>query len=161
PNIFPYQKTFVHLGSRQLQKFTYVKALMANSNALIFQGQTDANQLICLKFVRQYGKDIHNWCANKRFAPELLGFEKLHGGWFMVVIELLDESWNEASVKTESIPELEGKICSAITKLHESGMAHGDIREMNILVNDKNDFMLIDYDWAGIHGQVTYPRNIN
>ncbi|KAF8430340.1 hypothetical protein EV426DRAFT_14428 [Tirmania nivea] len=128
-----------------------------NSNALIFQGRTDANQLICVKFVRQYGKDVHIWCTNKGFAPGLLGFERLDGGWFMVVMYFLGESWrvlNEAGVKTESISELERKICSVITKLHESGMVHGDIREMNILVNDKNEFMLIDYDWAAIHDQV-------
>ncbi|KAF8444366.1 hypothetical protein BGX38DRAFT_1197255 [Terfezia claveryi] len=76
------------------------------------------------------------WCANKGFAPELLGFERLDGGWFMVVMDFLGESWrvlNEAGVKTESISKLGRKICSVITKLHESGMVHGDIREMNIL----------------------------
>ncbi|KAF8456187.1 hypothetical protein BGX38DRAFT_1163109, partial [Terfezia claveryi] len=73
------------------------------------------------------------------------GSKRLDGGWFMVVMYFLGESWrvlNEAGVKTESISELERKICSVITKLHESGMVHGDIREMNILVNNKNEFML-------------------
>ena len=64
-------------------------------------------------------------------------------------------------MNTESIPRLGEKIRPMITKLHGSGMVHADIRETNILVNDKNEVMLIDYDWAGIQGQVVYPRNIN
>jgi len=46
-----------------------------------------------------------------------------------------------------------------ITRLRSSGMVHSDIREMNILVNDNNKVMLIDYDWVGIQGQVVYPRD--
>jgi len=82
----------------------------------------------------------------------------------MVVMEFLAEPWrvlNQTEMNTESIPRLGEKIRSMITKLHGSGMVHGDIREMNILVNDKNEIMLIDYDWTGIQGQVVYPRNIN
>lgn len=63
-------------------------------------------------------------------------------------MELMGEPWRVLN-QAESIPELDEKLRSAITKLHHNGMVHGDIREMNILVNHKNVFMLIDYDWAG------------
>ena len=34
-----------------------------------------------IRFVRLYGADVHTWCTNNGFAPELLGFERLDGGW--------------------------------------------------------------------------------
>src|SRR5262249_4654483 len=109
------------------------------------------------------------WCAEEGFAPELIAFEQLPGGWYMVVMDFLDDSWITAAqmrTDTETLPEdLEDKVHAAITKLHQNHMVHGDLRDTNLLIKQArrsgSDFMLIDYDRAGGQGQVTYPRNIN
>jgi len=48
--------------------------------------ETANDEWICIKFVHQYLKDVHEFCASKGFAPKLEGFEGLPGGWHMVVI---------------------------------------------------------------------------
>jgi hypothetical protein len=54
------------------------------------------------------------------------------------------------------------RIHAAISELHQSQMVHGDIRATNVMVKDGGlEFMLVDYDWAGSHGEVRYPRHIN
>lgn len=40
-------------------------------------------------------------------------------------------------------------------------MLHGDIRSVNILVMHNGEFRLIDFDWAGREGVVTYPATLN
>ena len=39
----------------------------------------------------------------------------------------------------------------------------GDVRDVNIVVNkhDSRDIKLINWDWAGLIGEATYPHNIN
>lgn len=49
------------------------------------------------------------------------------------------------------------RLLSCIEKLGEQKMVHGDIRERNILADDKGDFKLIDSDWAGYQEKVFYP----
>jgi len=59
------------------------------------------------------------------------------------------------------------KVTSMVRMLHQEGFVHGDIREANILIDDKSltsDDMriyLIDFDWAGPIGEVKYPAEVN
>ena len=35
---------------------------------------------LCIKFVRRYGKEVHDHCARRQIVPALYGFDTLHGG---------------------------------------------------------------------------------
>lgn len=44
-----------------------------------------------------------------------------------------------------------------VQSFHDAGMVHGDLRDPNIICDDKGRLMLIDFEWAGKDGQVSYP----
>jgi thiamine kinase-like enzyme len=39
---------------------------------------------------------------------------------------------------------------------HDQGWVHGDLQVANILC-DRGKLMLVDFDWAGRDGKVSYP----
>lgn len=44
---------------------------------------------------------------------------------------------------------------------HSAGLVHGDLRDANILCKE-GSVMLIDFDWGGADGEVSYPTgNLN
>lgn len=159
-HVFPYQTTFTSpLGQVE---FSYTG--IEEGNSLIFTGKTDKKDRIWIKFVQRYGKEVHDWCSQQGFAPKLLGLETLPGGWFMVVMEHLDQTWICLADSKTCREDLRGPIQAAITRLHQEGrMVHGDIRNTNIMVKGTGEpgFMLVDFDWAGRIGEVNYPKFLN
>ena len=142
--------------------FTYDEEM--EDRNLLFSGKTEHGR-ICIKFTRRYGADVHQWCADQGFAPQLIAHEVLPGGWFMVVMELLEEElWTTLDPRCHQ-SGLKNMIHAAVVQLHQNKMVHGDLRNMNIMVPVKTDgtprFMLVDYDWAGYEGEVKYPRHVN
>jgi hypothetical protein len=161
-HIFPYRDTFTpcRLGNHQRVTFTYDKEMEGRS--LLFRGKTE-DRRICIKFTRRYGEKVHQWCAEQGFAPQLIAHETLPGGWFMVVMELLEEElWTTLDPKCHQ-SGLKNAIHVAVVRLHQNNMVHGDLRNMNILVKKDGTpgFMLVDYDWAGYLGEVKYLRHVN
>jgi len=57
---------------------------------LVFFGESDGIK-VCVKFVTRYSKEAHIQCASMGIAPILRGFEALPGGWFMVVMDRIDD----------------------------------------------------------------------
>jgi len=45
--------------------------------------------------------------------------------------------------------------------LHAQGYVHGDLRPTNILINDKKEIKIIDFDWAGKKDETRYPIFMN
>jgi hypothetical protein len=130
---------------------------------LLFKGKTDEGKAICIKFVRAYGREVHLWCASKGFAPRLVAYEPLPGDWYMVVMDLLDESWVPLDINSlVDVGGFKARFHTNVIELHQMKMVHGDIRETNVMVKDGGcEFMLIDYDWAGLLGEARYPRHVN
>lgn len=148
---------------------------------LIFFGKLNAkpNRRICIKFVERYSADAHRFCSSKGHAPELIAFEKLPGGWYMVVMEALDIAQDLNSRYTnpyrcysgyrcggQDLISLENAVTTLITGLHHEGYVHGDLRDANLFIRDggqdkAEDFMLLDFDWAGKLGETYYPAGIN
>jgi hypothetical protein len=158
--MFPYPTTF------QGQSPSFVYDAQMEQRHLFFSGRMEGDRRICIKFIRRYGDNVHAWCANEGFAPKLIGFRSLPGGWRMVVMDLLDESWKPLVFvsKPERSESLKRKLAAAIERMHTMNMVHGDLRDTNIMVKREGQeflFMLVDFDWAGIGGQVKYPRLIN
>lgn len=159
--IYPYPtECTLHDGTGETS-FTYEATM--NNRSLLFKGKTSEEQRICVKFVRQYGFDVHIWFADKGCAPKLIASKSLPGGWSMVVMDLLDESWVPLVDASHRPEDLKDQIHGYLVELHQAGMVHGDLRDTNILVRKDGgtDFMVVDYDWAGSSGEVRYPPLIN
>ncbi|KAF8632925.1 hypothetical protein AX17_004697 [Amanita inopinata Kibby_2008] len=131
-HIFPYSISFT------LSNFSDEEC----AAALLFTSKTNSHfGDICIKFLRRYGKEAHLWCTAQGFAPNLIAFETLLGSLFMVVMELLHESWVELPADTKMLQGLPAKIKSAVSNLHQQKMVHGDLRYENVMVkNDKLGF---------------------
>jgi serine/threonine protein kinase len=91
----------------------------------------------------------------------LIAYEELPGGWLMVIMDLLDESWVPL-VNKEHWDGVKERLHAAISALHQMKMVHGDIRATNVMVKKSGlEFMLVDFDWGGLEGLVRYPRHVN
>ena len=65
------------------------------ASTLVFFGIEETTP-ICIKFVRRYSSEAHLFCASRGFAPKLKGFDKLAGGWYMVVMENISDDYRQA-----------------------------------------------------------------
>ncbi|KAG1790112.1 uncharacterized protein HD556DRAFT_1242869 [Suillus plorans] len=171
PILFPYPTSFIALDDNSKQNFNYREHLgqdEGNPKRLIFFGtlaEGDAKVAICIKFVRRYSRDAHMHCALSGVAPRLRGFEKLPGGWYMVVMdEIVGYDVLADLPNTDLLPRsVFQAIGEQLKTLHARQLVHGDIRDTNILVkkDDWTKFMIIDFDWAGVEDVVRYPPYVN
>ncbi|EGN97471.1 hypothetical protein SERLA73DRAFT_124167 [Serpula lacrymans var. lacrymans S7.3] len=162
PHMFAYPTSYISLHSNTLKHFWYVIEL--DSDKLVFSGTEDEGDHICIKFVQTYSCDVHNHFASLGCAPALRGFEKIAGGWFMVVMDMLPDDFEMLSARTGRLPlSVFTDISAKLESLHEAGYVHGDIRDTNIMVSktDKTRFMIIDFDWAGSIEEARYPACVN
>jgi len=158
---FPYPLSYPCINNTSLiRPFTY-ESHMDHSKLLFAAAETADGEKICIKFVRHYSTDVHKFCASKGFAPALKGFEKLAGGWWMVVMEMIGEDYCLLSDFHPSYSHSKD-INQKLTSLHQETYVHGDVRDRNIMV--KRDglpgFKLVDFDWSGKIGEVRYPMNV-
>ncbi len=49
----------------------------------------------------------------------------------------------------------------ALRILHDNDLVYGDFRSPNIILPAEGKPMVIDFDWSGRAGEVTYPPDIN
>ncbi|KAL6306639.1 hypothetical protein BKA93DRAFT_823843 [Sparassis latifolia] len=154
-------------GDAAYVKFSYTDVI---ENKLIFKGRTVGKDEIIIKFTRRYSKEVHLWCAEHGYAPNLRGFEQLPGGWLMIVMDVVDASYTglylaQAILRHGQAQCVRNKVEELVRSLHTAGYVHGDLRGTNLLVapqeNGDVDVKLVDYDWAGIAGEVQYPPLIN
>ncbi|KAF8802373.1 hypothetical protein BYT27DRAFT_7173144 [Phlegmacium glaucopus] len=156
---YPYQSSYRSLADSTLRRFKYILQV---PQKLVFFGQTEDDEKICIKFVRSYSTEAHEKCAEMGCAPMLRGFEHIAGGWNMVVMDIVTEGYCEFEVAIESpIGDLFRQMREKLTAFHEAGYVHGDIRDINIKVQeDSSGFMFLDFDWAGKIGEARYPANV-
>ena len=157
---FPYPLSYSCSNNRQHAHFTYISH-MDDSKLLFTAVETGGEETICIKFVRHYSKDAHAFCASRGFAPILKGFQELPGGWWMVVMEMIDEDYCRLSDFPPHYSHYED-IARKLASLHQENYVHGDVRDTNIMVkkNGALGFKLVDFDWSGRIGQVRYPMNV-
>jgi serine/threonine protein kinase len=130
---------------------------------LLFFGESDGNK-VCVKFTTSYSREVHAQCASMGIAPTLRGFEVLPGGWFMVVMDRIDDVFTPSYASESSLTiELHNLVLKHLTLLHQARYVHGDLRDTNLMVRKDGQpgFMLVDFDWAGEIGEVCYPMNVN
>lgn len=158
---FPHPNHFISVSDQEHHDIRYVAPLFADK--LIFHAQTDGED-VCVKFVYRYSRAVHDFCASSGFAPRLRGFDSIPGGWWMVTMDYVNDEYEELEMLTmDARAHFHEEITATIEKLHQRGFVHGDIRASNILVkkNGEPGIKLIDFDWAGVIGEVRYPMNVN
>jgi hypothetical protein len=156
--IFPYQTWFTSLADSTTQHFEY--ASQPTESKPLFFGKLSDDRDVCIKFTSHYSPEAHSFCASIGAAPELLGFEKLAGGWCMVVMDRIGDYIEFHQSPT--VPDIFDELHDALSQLHKAGFVHGDIRDTNIMVHGSGEqrFLLVDFDWAGKIGEVEYPPNV-
>jgi tRNA A-37 threonylcarbamoyl transferase component Bud32 len=123
---------------------------------------------VCIKFVKRYSADTHKFCASEGFAPHVIGFIDLGGGWKMVVMERIDESFEMVrdmtwTVELGELVKLYDSVKEKLIGLHQRGYVHGDVRGVNVMARKENggySVRLLDFDCAGKIGEVRYPRDV-
>jgi serine/threonine protein kinase len=164
---FPYPNTFTHHASSTKVHFKLTE--QPTPNKLIFLGSTGLNNSpkLLVKFVRSYGKDLHQHCADLGYAPPLLGFEKVSGGWNMVVMQFMEDHtpFSTFSRRSSVSSNLRAKFKRLVDSFQKKNFVHGDLRASNLLVhedeNGRLSMKLVDFDWGGSEGEVRYPLALN
>ncbi|KAF5356509.1 hypothetical protein D9757_014229 [Collybiopsis confluens] len=130
---------------------------------LVFTACTAKGEDIIIKFgYGRYGLEAHTKAAAAGLAPAVLGFSWIPGGWWIVAMELLDKGF-EPCLKSNVNRYCKLVIRSSIHIFHELGFVHGDLRASNVLVRKHGhqwECRLIDFNWAGLAGQVRYPYGV-
>jgi len=155
---YPYLE-HVRIGDRDVA-VKYVGRLGESVN--VFRGRADDRDVV-IKFVKRYSRECHSRCSSLGFAPELLAYQPLPGGWNVVVMEFLlgYETLFALYDNHRVTDEVVGAVEEAAKRMHGEGFVHGDLRLPNILVGVGNLVKFVDFDWAGQAGQVLYPPFMN
>ena len=130
-------------------------------NRLLYLATTGGGQTILVKFVRQYCPELHGICALSGHAPSLLAYERLPGSWYGVAMEYVSDA--VPVTMHDCIPEhferWKTQLQGLVAKFHDQGFVHGDLRDANILSGDGGCVKLVDFDWGGRDGEVSYPTS--
>ena len=156
---FPYPPSYTCIAMSSIHHIKYVTQM--DRSKLLFSANTTDDERICIKFVCCYSKDVHEFCSSKGFAPKLKGFQKLPGGWHMIVMEMIGEDYCCLMEYPTRYPHYDD-IMKKLTSLHQESYVHGDVRNTNIMVkvDGSQGFKLLDFDWSGKIGEARYPMNV-
>jgi hypothetical protein len=163
---FPYIRSFKLISDpTKTVQFDYVTQLC--DDKLLFEVKSREGHQLLVKFTEaKYGLDAHRFLANKRFAPQVFGFEKVSGEWKMIVMEYMRD-YTCLGELPAGIPipgAVYDAIMNAVQILHNAGYVHGDLRRANILYRENRagaDIALVDFDWAAKVEEAVYPGFLN
>lgn len=172
--VWPYPCTFTKRDSSTAVGFKYLQRLDGERYLFVVQQvNKPSSEKLLVKFTQFYGHAVHDELARAKYAPELLGFTHLPGGWKMVVMEFLQGPvWQNGSSLSEHDTTVQRELSIVRDKilplLQKKGYVHGDIRMANLMfrmgrAGDDSDpaVKLVDFDYAGEAGKTTYPWNLN
>lgn len=126
---------------------------------------------VVVKFGRRYGGAAHRALHSVHRAPELLydGTEDSNGADFgglkMVVMAWVEgttlDKHKPMTQRQESNDQLRTQLHEVLAALQRRDLVHGDFRPPNVLVSENKVIQIVDFDWAGVDGQVFYPLTLN
>ncbi len=165
---YPFLKKYKS-ASEESVDIEYVDRIDKENKKLVFLVKESGIKRI-LKFTTLYNSDVHNFCFNNGFAPELIKIDNIENTDFkFVIMEHLDgfnvisDIWDELNVEEKN--ELKKRILEALKIMHNNDFVHGDIRFENIMakLNSNNKWIVkfIDFDWSGYNGKAKYPQFLN
>ncbi|KAJ2922140.1 hypothetical protein H1R20_g14966, partial [Candolleomyces eurysporus] len=134
-----------------------------------------ADQLsVIIKMVKtHYGTEVHQFLAERKLAPKLYGISYLEGAPSAYIMEHLPSHWvqlNTVFLKDyfhRQAPDVYSALKNIAAILQQQGYVHGDLRSNNVMID--NDLLeqgavslkIVDFDWSGEGGKVTYPVTRN
>ncbi|KAF8810349.1 hypothetical protein BYT27DRAFT_7253936 [Phlegmacium glaucopus] len=145
---------------------TYLSPATKTSVNFKYLCQIDEKRQLFIGEDRQWGEDLHQIphekCATMGIAPKLRGFEDIGAGWKMVIMDALDMEYKPFD-KNVLPADTHEHIEAQLAQLHQAHFVHGDVRTVNVMIrkDGKPGFMLVDFDWSGVIGEVYYPMNVN
>ncbi|GLE08873.1 hypothetical protein PINS_up020325 [Pythium insidiosum] len=151
---FPYKDSFGLNGA--VASIQYAEVVQR----FVFVATLQDGKEVVVKFAKRYGKDVHQYCADKGFAPALLCCESLPSGWMFIVMErlpliFLSRAEADRAVICDQLREIRSSLAAA-------AFVHGDLRESNVMWDPvQTRVVLIDFDWSGKEGTATYPPFMN
>ncbi|KAI0716322.1 hypothetical protein C8Q76DRAFT_723707 [Earliella scabrosa] len=183
-HLFPRLRHFVNeydpdLAS-ELANIVLHDQLNYNGNNLTFKGllrhrpdSVDGHPVV-VKFVPEYGREVHDHLARYRrqrgdlsdetedypLAPKLWICKPLMRGLMVVVTELLEGTPFCPDIDKGALADLD----LAVDELQRRGYVHGDLRSPNIIVQrhgDQRRAFVIDFDSAGRVGEARYSMYLN
>ncbi|PCH36541.1 hypothetical protein WOLCODRAFT_127314 [Wolfiporia cocos MD-104 SS10] len=171
------------LPDDEVLQFCYEKPLKGSKPECVTFLASDCNdraRRFVIKFVERYGVDAHLLLAMHGYAPKLLYYgpvwpdeleQRGVGPRKMVVMEFIEGKTTVKRYPDGYIPQgVVDAVEAALDLLHdgERKMVYGDLREPNIMVEDgavkgkeKEGTKIVDFDWAGIEGEVRYPFHLS
>ena len=165
---FPFVTSYESNG----QRITFTYDARLDDQKLIFSAiidQDDSDHGQCLvKYTRRYSKEAHECLASHGFAPMLRQCVQVSTGWITVIMDRskYEVLYGKILSNTEQ-EKVRRKVNNMVQVLHEEGFVHGDIRDINLLVNveslasDDVAVHVVDFDWAGRIGEARYPMGVN
>ena len=144
-------------------KIHYIKEIKLHLfRATLKYGNGTSNDCI-VKFTEQYGKSVHRHLAEQ--APKLHFTEKIGQFTAVVMSEIKDavdvQSYLDTNGRSSGIKE---QCYQIVDSLKSNKYVHGDLRPNNILVSGEGGAVrvrVIDFDWAGIENEQSYPSFMN
>ncbi|KAF8873899.1 hypothetical protein BD779DRAFT_1568628 [Infundibulicybe gibba] len=105
----------------------------------------DVDQRVVIKFVDQYGDEVHRFLAGRDSSSGYLFDNSMK----MVVMNYVEPHPRPAGARTQ--------LEAILTDLHTAGYVFGDLREPNVLFDGNGRAKLIDFDWAG---RITWAEGV-
>ncbi|KAK7454499.1 hypothetical protein VKT23_011253 [Stygiomarasmius scandens] len=139
-----------HAPNRQPHVQLYLARLTGNSE--------DSPQVL-VKFTKSYSLDLHLFCQQRGYAPKVLGFGKIPGGYYGLVMEYIQNVQEilASPLLRHRADEWKNQLMKLVDAFHQEGLVHGDIRAPNVVCDEDGKLFLLDYDWGGKDGKVMYP----
>lgn len=167
---FPSPDTY--LRDNNAVRFRYQRPLELHPSCVTYLAKTvEANPIdVVVKFVSRYGEDAHKAMSDAGFAPKILYYGRInidpcmpsYGRLRMVVMEYVQGMTAYSALQQDSLPRnFHRDLENAIKYYHGLGFVFGDLRESNVMVTKDDKVQLIDFNWAGREGEVTYPVSIS
>ncbi|KAJ6571016.1 hypothetical protein DFH09DRAFT_833952, partial [Mycena vulgaris] len=144
---------------------SYLERLVDDPNSqhrTIFVGDcTSGDQTIrcVIKFTSSYNATVHRHMEELEGAPPLLycAQEPSVGNLWVAIMHYVDQPSERVTVSPQAFQRLRDRVAS----VHKKGYVFGDLRRPNILIDDKDELLVIDYDWSGPAKHKLYPRTLN
>ena len=159
PSVIEISSATAPLSQPKPIRFTLSERHGGTTSRNLYHAVTSTGREIFVKFTQRYSRELHDFCARKLLAPELLGFERLPGGWFALAMEkvpTVDVSKIGSRLQSDVWKEI---IRNLVDEFHKEGLVHGDLRPPNFIFTaaTPHRMLLIDFDWGGKEKEVFFP----
>ncbi|KAH7880236.1 uncharacterized protein C8R40DRAFT_1157877 [Lentinula edodes] len=152
--------------------FVYAYPLQHNPASVTFKAtRTDTKESVVIKFVRQYGHDVHQLMAVHGLAPKLLSFSplgELYGNLNLVAMEFIEgKTLHDAYDISQPLPDsVKNSVRKGLDLLNKEGFVFGDLRRPNVMLADGDEpaetrIRFVDFDWAEKDGEMRYPFHVS